>query len=361
MSGTSVVNVRERTAPEMCNEQDTSLAVAGCQHIHVQLDEARFIGAFMTSVCRTLEVEEICSYAARALYRRAPYRRIVFAFPAESIDRTICYSPTEQNPTDISEQSSHDGEADGFDPAQSASKTTTIELCDGLGVVTIDPVTEQSYGLSETVLQQVALIVSQAIRNAVEHCRVKNLAMRDGLTGLYNRRIFDEVLTQKIQNPDTCPLSLLLVDLDNFKWVNDRFGHQAGDLALQTVARVLKDSCRGHDLVARFGGEEFAIILTQTSGYNAFAIAQRIRKRLAKTGIPCDGGEFNLTASFGLASSRSVSPMPASGIVKQADYALYQAKMTGKNKVCVYTSELLKSALASRAVGNGAPCAHAAC
>jgi diguanylate cyclase (GGDEF)-like protein len=170
---------------------------------------------------------------------------------------------------------------------------------------------------------------------------MKDLAMRDGLTELYNRRIFDETLAQKVKNPNMRPVSLLLIDLDNFKRVNDTFGHQAGDHVLKTVARILKESCRGHDLVARFGGEEFAIILSQAQAEIAHAVAQRIKNRLAKNVFTFEDRQLKVTASIGLATCQEGSSIFTSNLVRRADHALYQAKRTGKNKVCVFTDELL--------------------
>jgi diguanylate cyclase (GGDEF)-like protein len=198
--------------------------------------------------------------------------------------------------------------------------------------------------LSESLLALVADNFSKVIRNALEHSKMKDLAMRDDLTRLFNRRIFDETLDHRLRNTDACPISLLLMDLDNFKKVNDTFGHQAGDRVLNTFAKILKESCRGNDLVARIGGEEFAIILSQTGADDAFAIAQRIRKKFAETVFPFDDRQIQLTTSAGLATTRKGSTTFAPNLVKRADFALYQAKKTGKNKVCIFTADLLSQA-----------------
>lgn len=202
----------------------------------------------------------------------------------------------------------------------------------------------QVKSLSESFLVGVAACFSQAVRNALQHGKMKDLAMRDGLTELFNRRTFDESLANKIKCPDTRPVSLLIIDLDNFKQVNDTFGHQAGDQVLKTFAKILKESCRGQDLVARFGGEEFAIILSQTKAATAHAIAQRIRNRLEKTVFTFDDRQLQMTASIGLATCQEGTTVSASNLVKQADRALYQAKRSGKNRVCVHPAGLLTAA-----------------
>jgi diguanylate cyclase (GGDEF)-like protein len=199
----------------------------------------------------------------------------------------------------------------------------------------------QEKTLSKSILESVTACFSQSIRNSLEHCRVKDLAMLDGLTKLYNRRIFDETLAQKAKSHDMRPVSLLLIDLDNFKQVNDTFGHQAGDHVLQDVARILKESCRGHDLVARFGGEEFAIILSQAQAAIALAVAQRIVNKLAKNVFSFEDRELQMTVSIGLATCQEARAIFTSNLVKRADSALYQAKRTGKNKVCVFPEDIM--------------------
>lgn len=312
------------------------------ENIRTELEEARFISSFMGAVCTSLELDDICSIAARALYKHSPYYRIVFTFSTELEGKTVTFSPMVQKGMFAARQKitvGRSGSLSGIPEGSLASAHLT--LLDSLGTIAIYFKTGQDKTLSESLLVNIAACFSQAIRNALEHGRMKDLAMRDGLTELFNRRIFDETLAQKIKCPDMRPVSLLLIDLDNFKQVNDTFGHQAGDLVLKTFARILKESCRGNDLVARFGGEEFAIILSQTKADTAHAIAQRIRNRLEKTVFTFDDRQLRMTASIGLATCTEGSGIFTSNLVKQADRALYEAKRTGKNRVCVFPEDLL--------------------
>ena len=309
----------------------------GTENIQTQLEEARFISNFMAVVSTSLELDDICSIAARALYKHIPYYRIVFSFSADLAEKTITFSPMVQKGILDAKPKITVGK---FCSPESSLASAHLNLLDNMGTIAIYN-RAGSKTFSDSLLISVAACFSQAIRNAREHSRIKDLAMRDGLTELFNRRIFDETLTQKVKCPDTRPVSLLIIDLDDFKQVNDTFGHQAGDQVLKTFAKILKESCRGQDMVARFGGEEFAIILSQTKAATAHAIAQRIRNRLAKTVFTFDDRQLRLTASIGLAASQKGNSIFTANLVKQADRALYQAKRTGKNKVCVFPADLL--------------------
>jgi len=331
--------------------------------IQTQLEEARFISSFMTAVCTSLEIGDICSIAARALFVHSPYYRVVFTFSAALEEKIITFSPMSQKGLLAARQKNA---ADSYgSPAtldeNAALASAHLNLLDNMGSIAIYFKSGQDKTLSESLLVSLAACFSQAIKNAQEHGRVKNLAMRDGLTDLFNRRVFDETLAQKVKNPDMRPVSLLLIDLDNFKLVNDTFGHQAGDQVLKTLAVILKDSCRGNDLVARFGGEEFAIILSQTQAATAHAIAQRIRNRLAKTSFTFDDRQLQVTASIGLATCPEASSIFTSNLVKRADRALYQAKRTGKNKVCVLPADLLTGSLHSFGTENFTSAVSAHC
>lgn len=308
------------------------------ESIRRQLEEARFISSFIAAVSTSLELDDICSIAARALYRYASYYRIVFTLSVDAEEKIFTFSPTIQKGLPAVEQNT----AAGFSSDQPASLASShLSLLDELGSIAIYFKSGGNLTYSESLLASVGTSFGQAVKNALEHNRMRDLAMRDGLTGLFNRRVFDETLAQKVKSPDMRPISLLLIDLDNFKQVNDIFGHQAGDQVLKTVAMILKESCRGHDLVARFGGEEFAVVLSRTEAVTAQAIAQRIRNRLAKTEFIFDNRQLQMTASIGLATCRTGNSIFTANLVIQADRALYDAKRSGKNRVCVFPNDLL--------------------
>jgi diguanylate cyclase (GGDEF)-like protein len=338
------------------------LALVKPESVQVELEEARFISSFMAAVCTSLELDDICSIAARALYDHVPYSRIVFAFSEDFEGKNVIFTPTTQKEILAAKPKITVGKPATHSTVHDTSLTAAhFKLLDNMGTINIYFKPGHIKTLSESLLESVSAYFSQAIRNAQEHSRMKNLAMLDSLTNLYNRRIFDEALTQKVNRHDMRPVSLLLIDLDNFKQVNDTFGHQAGDQVLKTVAKILKESCRGHDLVARFGGEEFAIILSQTQATTAHAVAQRIRNRLAKTVFTFDDKQLQITASIGLATCQESSTIFTSNLVKRADRALYQAKRTGKNKVCVFPSDLLTEATLPLGAKNFGPLVSARC
>lgn len=330
--------------------------------MQTQLEEARFITSFMAAVSSSLELDDICSIAARALYKYAPYYRINFNFSATLQGRSVTFSPIiQKGARAVKPKTTADKPCSILNMHESSLASAHLNLLDNMGAINIYFKAGQDKTFSESLLVNVAAYFSQAIRNALEHDRMKDLAMRDGLTELFNRRIFDETLAKKTSCSDMHPISLLLIDLDNFKQVNDTFGHQAGDQVLKIFARILKESCRGTDLVARFGGEEFAILLSQTQASTAHVIAQRIRNRLEKTCFTFDDRQLHMTASIGLATSREGSPIFTSNLVNQADRALYQAKRTGKNKVCVFPADLLTEATPYHGAGDFGSFASAHC
>lgn len=169
----------------------------------------------------------------------------------------------------------------------------------------------------------------------------------DALTKLGNRRHFDETLLREwppaLANGE--PLSLILADVDHFKQVNDRFGHALGDEVLRQVSRLLEQSTRDSDVICRYGGEEFAIVLTETSLEVAAKIAERVRLAVAVYPWHTLSAELIITMSLGVASSREVlstsvantasaEDMPSQRLLEAADSALYRAKHGGRNQVC---------------------------
>ena len=169
--------------------------------------------------------------------------------------------------------------------------------------------------------------------------RLAQLAMTDPMTGLFNARAFHERLRQELERavryPE--PLSLLSVDLDGLKGVNDHYGHEAGDQALRTVAAAIRTGLREIDLGARLGGDEFAVLAPRTNEESAHVLAERLRTRVART--VTGASSRGATISIGIASlvpSGDVRPTPAT-LMAAADEALYQAKRDGGNLVRVAT------------------------
>lgn len=169
---------------------------------------------------------------------------------------------------------------------------------------------------------------------------LRELAERDMLTGMYNRRAFMERLDQEIGRSDRFPrpFSIILLDVDHFKQFNDLYGHAAGDFVLQLIARLLGEQSRDMDVEARIGGEEFALLLPETSLAEALATAERLRVVLAQTPCVFEGRPLHqITASFGVAAFPGFQTMGA--LLKEADLALYRAKREGRNRVMAAPQE----------------------
>lgn len=170
---------------------------------------------------------------------------------------------------------------------------------------------------------------------------LEQLATRDGLTGLANRRCFDDTLHAEWARAlrQTQPLSLLMVDVDNFKAYNDAHGHLGGDECLKRVARAVASEMRANDLVARYGGEEFAVILPNQSLKGAAIVAERIRSRVEQLQLPCRFAAGHVTVSIGAATAIAGADNHANQLVAIADAALYRAKHLGRNRISLPMTE----------------------
>ncbi|WP_420962761.1 GGDEF domain-containing protein [Brucella sp. IR073] len=160
-------------------------------------------------------------------------------------------------------------------------------------------------------------------------------ALTDGLTGMQNRRYFDEALKEYLAQFGRIdkPVGLMILDLDHFKAINDTYGHDVGDAVLREVARCLKDYTRYHDVVARLGGEEFAVVVSNMEKELLVKLANRIRKAIADLTITIDDACLKVTTSIGVAEwDRRESWQD---FYRRADQLLYQAKNMGRNTVCV--------------------------
>jgi len=167
------------------------------------------------------------------------------------------------------------------------------------------------------------------------HEEIYRLMTLDGLTQLYNRRFFQEALEREFARSHRYrhPFALALFDVDHFKRINDSHGHQAGDTVLAHVASLVQAKVRTNDLVARIGGEEFAVILPETTRAGGIQLAEKLRRAIELERFMHDGCPIPVTVSFGVSEfSRSVASSEA--LMKAADDRLYQAKRAGRNRVC---------------------------
>lgn len=184
------------------------------------------------------------------------------------------------------------------------------------------------------VLSMIGHTVGVAIDNSKRFEKTMRIAIKDDLTGLHNRRYFNERLLDELERvnryPDE-PVSLLMVDIDFFKKINDRYGHQKGDTVLVWFGNLLQKKLRKSDIVARYGGEEFAILLINTSKAEALEVGEDLRRAIEKLSPENIGGE-KITASFGIATFNE-DAYSFKTLLAKADLALYAAKAHGRNRV----------------------------
>ncbi len=197
--------------------------------------------------------------------------------------------------------------------------------------------------LASDFLAHLGVVVAISLENAVNRARLVRSGVTDFLTGWHNRRYFHNRLREELARAERTgkALACLMIDVDNFKEINDRFGHLAGDEALKEVARRAEAEIRAGDTGARFGGDEFAILLAGAESSHAVKLAERIHHGVAATPIRVHGGaHVTVTLSIGLATARP-KPQPrshdykvlAERLIAEADAALYRAKSAGRNRV----------------------------
>ena len=198
-------------------------------------------------------------------------------------------------------------------------------------------------------LDELKIVVQHALerQKLIEEVREKEayqeLALLDGLTGIYNRRYFDEILHREVERAVRYPqkFSLLMIDIDDFKKYNDIYGHQAGDKVLKEVAQTIYYRTRNIDFAARYGGEEFVIITPHTEKESAAALASRVLGLVSDKDFFLEGDTaVKVTLSIGVATFGDDSDTEE-GLVNAADKALYQAKKLGKNRVCLFGAPLV--------------------
>ncbi len=210
----------------------------------------------------------------------------------------------------------------------------------GLIRVYIEDKQRQFHEDEKSLLETLAIHLSMAMANALAYQEQQLLAITDSLTGLYNRRKFLETVTTELERSQRLnrPLSVLMMDIDYFKNYNDTYGHQKGDEILSGIAKKLRKSLREYDTLARYGGDEFVLLLPETDAQVAQKIAERLVQALREMNIlisETDSIPIYLTLSIGIASYPSHAN-DLQTLMQAADYALYQAKQAGRNCYVIY-------------------------
>lgn len=202
-------------------------------------------------------------------------------------------------------------------------------------------ITEEWLRLGETIeigSETILLFRTESFTCIQNHNLVLSMVSRDSLTGVYNRRAFDQLIEhihEKFKNT-TNYYALLLIDVDHFKIINDTFGHPSGDRVLKAISSLIRRELRAEDIVARLGGDEFAILLPKSNGESAAKIAERLLKKVRQLRND-DKTPLNLTLSIGISADQG-SRMKTSEVYRQADVALYKAKQKGRDTYMVYSN-----------------------
>jgi two-component system, cell cycle response regulator len=200
------------------------------------------------------------------------------------------------------------------------------------------PLAEEDVTFAATVIAAAVNAIDRAydLESAIsDRERFQELARTDPLTGCFNRRALYDWLEREVERVKRYEqtLAVLLVDLDEFKTVNDRFGHLAGDAVLRQIGALLRQEARAVDLVSRYGGDEFVLALPETARDGAVAFAERVRRRIAEHNVAQTGDPLYVTASIGVATLPGAATETVDGLVAGADAALYRAKGSGRNQV----------------------------
>ena len=216
-------------------------------------------------------------------------------------------------------------------------RSRLISIAAGTGFLTMMMALFIAYSIYTYNLEQAKKENRRLEQMVAERTReIEILSNTDGLTGLWNRRYLEEILDRECQRAKRYghDLTILMLDLDHFKHVNDTYGHRGGDEVLRESARRVKTVLRQTDFVGRYGGEEIVVVLTDTNRENALTVAEKIRRTIADTPVVYEGQQIPVTTSIG-ASSMASANESVHDILERADAALYHSKRDGRNRVTV--------------------------
>jgi diguanylate cyclase (GGDEF)-like protein len=346
-----------------------SIAIANAQLYSMERKRAiqmEAINAIAKQTTATLEpkdlMEKVCSlmlqffpveHTAILLREEGGGRLVLQAQSGGSEDYALqdypaqpCQRALSTNTTVVENDIGSSGMLNGQDvraEARSRMCTPLVSFGETIGVLVCESIRPRAFQSADVqALESVADIVATAIQNAGYVEKIRQLAFKDGLTGLFNRRFFEMRILEEIERTTRYKgsMSVVMIDIDHFKRINDEFGHLLGDEVLRQVSNILAQHLRKLDFVCRFGGEEFAIILPETPGDNAVAVADKLRRVVEGWHFP--GVPRPVTISAGVAAT----PMHGKNrdeIIRSADMAMYSAKQSGRNLV-VYAGEVSAAA-----------------
>jgi diguanylate cyclase (GGDEF)-like protein len=211
-----------------------------------------------------------------------------------------------------------------------------------MGILLIEEMENSDIDDSDIQLFSILLnLASLSIRNALLYQKVKKLANQDGLTKLFTKRYFDSYMKLELARSmrHKKKFSIIMSDIDHFKNFNDEHGHQAGDYVLEKTALIFQQTVRFTDLVSRYGGEEFIIVLPETDLEGAYIVSEKIRTKLESTILTFEGKELSVRVSLGISTYPDHGEV-VKDLIKLCDNCLYHAKKTGRNKTVKYSSEI---------------------
>ncbi len=309
-----------------------------------EVHDASYIAGIVDSQLRNLiEFDVCCVYVSSPDGRLAPMTadpELVSKVPVLENDEGIAGHVVQTGTPAIVHDTSEDSRVSKLAPwVQSQNSVIAAPMKhegDVIGVVLLTKPGRNRF--DESTLNLLTIVAAQAAI-ALDRCRLyeelRVQAVTDELTGLFNRRYLDNRLDaeQSRAARNGHALSVLMLDLDDFKGVNDAYGHHSGDEVLREIARLLRRTVRTEDIVARYGGEEFCIILPEIAVDQAVTVAERIRKQVAETELTVDQGVAAVRASIGISGSRPEDTDTT--LVTRADRAMYEAKRMGGDQVCI--------------------------
>jgi diguanylate cyclase (GGDEF)-like protein len=229
----------------------------------------------------------------------------------------------------------------GIEKFQSSLMATLNHRDEIIGLLALNSFNEDAFTpLQRRLLTIIANQISETLEKVKLFAKIRELAERDELTKVYNYRYFEDYLEKEFAfaKQYNKQLSLTMLDFDRLKYVNDTYGHQAGNRLIKTISDIIKETIKDKGVLARFGGDEFAVILSETDQNTAFSIAEAIRTNIAKKSIEfVKGKPHRLSASLGVSTYPNQGIETEKDLLAKADKALYEAKQRGRNKVVAYT------------------------